>query len=383
MMIAYSQDFKFMSESAEVVDLTDYEMYKLINEDVNRYETEVNGKVITNYCSNFFNYYKTIDEFTRKVITSSEPPFKKKLNSRGGINFDQLALGGYYYLMNVLQIPLPTTHEVSENIKLCFNCYNALNIEPEFIPKYPDRRFPNMKSGIELFIDLVTLMREESKKPEHIKNVRGRKYNSARNYESLKKYVDALFLKYGRLMVVRVDFGYLEKYRSSISLDEAYKHLNRFFNNQRSNKLFKHFKGYIWKIEYTEQKKYHFHLMLFFYGEKVHKDGFKGLNIGKYWNEEITSGQGEYYSCNSNKHRYKKLGIGNIHHTETEKRQTLLEVVKYLAKTDQFLKVKLSSKGRVIGRGVMPDESAIKVRRPRKVLTPGAPQVPNSESLGS
>lgn len=152
-----------------------------------------------------------------------------------------------------------------------------------------------------------------------------------------------------------------------MTLDEANKHMNRMQNNKRNNSMFEHQVGYVCKREHGEEKGVHFHLILAFDGQKVHKDIKRGNKIGKYWAKEITDGKGGYYNCNMNE--YEKKGVGMLDHRDKEKRKVLDEVViSYLCKEDQSADhLKNNSKDRSFTRGTVSKKKSTK-GRPRKEL---------------
>jgi hypothetical protein len=144
---------------------------------------------------------------------------------------------------------------------------------------------------------------------------------------------------------------------SKPTLEDAQRDLNHIFNNMRGNKLFAALVGYIWKLEYGEEKGIHIHFIFFFDGSKVHKDAYLAKLIGEYWRKRIVKyDRGIYHNCNMNKNFYKRCGIGMVSHDDLVKRAHLLDAVKYLTKKDQYLRYKPGKKCRAFGKGNMPPE---------------------------
>jgi hypothetical protein len=195
------------------------------------------------------------------------------------------------------------------------------------------------------------------------------KSRTEKRIKSTKDYMDAVSEKYSKITVVRVDLGYKKPYSKDITLEDANKDINRMFNNMRSKpSIFKDKVAYICKKEYTEDKGLHLHALIVYDGQKVQKDAFKGDEIGKYWNDEITKGKGSYHNCNRNK--YEKNGIGMLDHRDTEKRKILDEkVISYLCKDEQDIGVlKENKKDRAFTRGTLP-KSKGNMGRPRTNAT--------------
>jgi Inovirus Gp2 len=146
--------------------------------------------------------------------------------------------------------------------------------------------------------------------------------------------------------------------------------LKHFQNNRRHNKLFDHMVGHIWALEYGVKKGYHYHLIFFLRGSEAQKDWYFSNQIGKYWEEQITQGRGNFHNCNANKQKYLHLGIGMIDATrpeDAELRVNLRNVVNYLTKNEQILMLKLGAKDKAFGKGRTPEANSNR-GRPRKAV---------------
>ena len=180
------------------------------------------------------------------------------------------------------------------------------------------------------------------------------------------EYTDALIDKCSKLNVIRVDLGYKKPYSDEITFDMAKADLNRMVNNRRGKpSVFDNLVGYMCKKEYTEAKGMHFHPMFFFDGQKVLNDVMKAEQIGEYWVDNITKGNGSYHNCNRNK--YKNNGVGMLEHNDSIKRANLDKAVSYLCKDDHqdIQPVKSNERDRAFTRGTLP-KSKSNAGRPRK-----------------
>ena len=178
---------------------------------------------------------------------------------------------------------------------------------------------------------------------------------SGRNLESVTNYCRDLQDEYSKLLAVRIDLGYNKEHASECSLEEIKKDVKHMLDNRRANRsLFRDQAGYIFKFEDAEEKGPHAHALLFFNGQKVCKDAHLGDQIGKYWNEKITGGNGVFHNCNKN--HYEQCGIGMIDHSDFEKRAILEEkVIGYMLKDEQSIDgIKQTGRERSITRGVPP-----------------------------
>lgn len=192
------------------------------------------------------------------------------------------------------------------------------------------------------------------------------KYN-LRNKRSTDAFIDKLFDTHAKLLPVRVDLGYKSNktvtntvnYPFNCHLPHDYLTrediltnwetlLNKLKWNHRS--LLKELVGYIWKIEYGSDKGVHYHLMLFFNGNRVQKDYYYADELGKLW-LDITGGLGTYFNCSADKNkRYGDNNCLQVTHREDD-RTNLYQAARYLTKFDGFEHIAREfSSGRVFGK---------------------------------
>ncbi len=156
-----------------------------------------------------------------------------------------------------------------------------------------------------------------------------------RNQRRLHGLIDNLFNDYSKLLVIRLDF-YIQKDSEE---DEQYDYMNEAFdrlrNNLRSNRLFEHYITYAARLEYGTSRKWHYHVLFFFDGQRVRDDYGLAKAIGEYWEEVIARRLGNYNSPNMNKHKYRRVGVGMIDYRDEKKIECLKnDVAKYLVKLD-------------------------------------------------
>ena len=119
--------------------------------------------------------------------------------------------------------------------------------------------------------------------------------------ESTKKYIDDLSNNYSKLNFVKPDLSYTKEYSQNVTLEQANKDFKKLLNNTRSKPtVFNGLVGYIVKREFTEEKGVHFHPIFIYDGQKVREDISKAEQIGAYWKNNITKGNGIFHNCNKN-----------------------------------------------------------------------------------
>jgi hypothetical protein len=157
---------------------------------------------------------------------------------------------------------------------------------------------------------------------------------------SMQRYVDALFKRWSRYLVLRIDIHYRQEVAAKKSIKDFQRDFKRLRNNMRHNALFRTLRGLIWVLEAGESRGLHYHLVLFLDGAESHKDAFLADQIGNYW-KQMTGGDGSFHNCNAEKNKYKHLGIGMIRRDDVDKRAVITDkILPYLVKKDQLLHVR-------------------------------------------
>lgn len=166
---------------------------------------------------------------------------------------------------------------------------------------------------------------------QHINPLHNRQQHRQRIVD---EYIDTLFSKYSKLMIVRVDLSYRDPIGRSKTLDEALDDFTHFRNCERKNPDTSNGRvGWIRLLEYGVEKGFHFHYIAFYDGQKHHKDVWKAKTIGQYWIDR-TNGFGDYWNCNAED--YKQKSIGMVNRNDLWKIEHLkLVVVDYLTKVSQ------------------------------------------------
>ena len=181
------------------------------------------------------------------------------------------------------------------------------------------------------------------------------------NKIEVQEYCRSILNKCSRILVARVDLGYLQEYSSRIRVEDIYKDLDILLNRiQNKDGIFKHVIGYIWGVEQGGKSKgFHCHLAIIY--DTAFRDGsaaYWGNKIIALWSE-ITRDYGQGYNC-WNRERVKELrgrdelGIGLIYRRDSTQVTNFIEAMEYLTDHDkrtlQYLRVKPRGR-RVFGKG--------------------------------
>lgn len=179
------------------------------------------------------------------------------------------------------------------------------------------------------------LTQKRFKRREH-----DQRYQTAQQELEVDHYVDAMFDRYARICVIRVDLYYRAEAQARLRVEHVFDDLDRLIAERERNPIFDHETGYICCVEQGEDRGYHIHAAFFFNGAKVSADIYRAQRIGELW-ERITRGQGYFNNCNLDKDKYPdRLGLGLIHRRDLDARADVHYTMRYLVKNDQHLRLK-------------------------------------------
>lgn len=195
---------------------------------------------------------------------------------------------------------------------------------------------------------------------EHKKRVRAFESRAKKNRQSLTEYVQGLFERHQKLLVLRIDLHYGQAYPEKDSADQLRDWFGRMLNNRRTNKIFQGMVGHAAKLEYAPDTGFHLHCMFIYNGSLHRHDGLLGKRLGEYWCYVITDQQGRYFNCSAIKNSYKDVGIGPLHYSQGTDHVGLQKAIDYMTKSELLLRAReLGGTRRGFFRGVLP-------RKPRQ-----------------
>lgn len=256
--------------------------------------------------------------------------------------------------------------------------------EKRFLPSYAreiaDRDFRRLRfvhdkveTINDLFNDFVNEIRLVTKTPSFKKAIKNYKRSASENQRELLAYLEAHSELHSRMMVIRLDLSYKKTEPPKtldalvLLLNEAKNHRSLLLKAMRASWFKDYLLGYVWKLEYGKEKLFHYHFLFLFDGSRIRKDVEIAKMIGDLWSRKITKGKGLYYNCNAKKSFYQKPGIGIIEHDSHEKIANLKnEVISYLTKPDEYIRLLLPNNSRTFGKGEMPKPRESSVGRPRR-----------------
>ena len=369
-----SKKEKYMKETAsQEVGLDLNDIFEGIREDLNIEIDTSTGNPIPVRTTDYGTNLVKLDKAVRDMVASKEPFYEPGVGKTGKVIFKKTKLSKHFDVMNVARGMYKPGCLYSEYLMLFFDTVHKLGMWDERFtaPDAKSSLVPEKKQA-ERCIELLEMLQKEGKTKEFKKRVSSRQEKAASNFKSAMTYENEVFVWRSRILVMRIDFGYLAEYGKVVTLEEAKRDLKHFLNNRRKNAtIFGPMGGYIAKLEYGgDGKGYHFHVVFFFDGAKAIKDTYKVDQMGQYWVNTVTKGKGYYHNCNRDKRKYKYLGIGMVHRDDVEKRGNLSKAIEYLTKKDLCFKLDMAE-GRLFFKGGKPPNNLTGVGRPPKKSTEG------------
>lgn len=298
-----------------------------------------------------------IEHFVREVTISNEPAFSLGDVRAGRTRVIKHPLALYFNETTDLYQLYTPEYEYSAHVSLFFQCCFALDLGKECFLD-PLRYTSRQTRQFELFNELISLIRTESRSDRFKSLLRYKDEKPKRRQESAEDFIRKILHKRSRVEVLRIDFSYRYDLAGDITAADAKADLARFLGNRRHKQsLFRNYLGSLWKLEWAPLKGFHFHLLFFFKEINLGQDAHWAFKLISYW-KSITKGKGIGFNCNEKKEQYQRLGIGRLDRSDHAKLKILFEdVVSYIVKSDQFLRAVRFGNDRCFGTSVPPIKS--------------------------
>ncbi|EJD9017060.1 inovirus-type Gp2 protein [Salmonella enterica subsp. enterica serovar Newport] len=148
----------------------------------------------------------------------------------------------------------------------------------------------------------------------------------------LRRHQNQLFERYSKLLMLRVDFSYLQDSDSHGKGDIHSTVADITLLIQRSGDI-NGLVGYAWVLEQTEQHGYHIHAVFYLNGQKHRRAWTVFEALRDTW-KYVTWGEGHTYRCEPKEH-YRVRGEWVTAHDDTGGRKGMQYILSYLSKQAQ------------------------------------------------
>ena len=316
---------------------------------------------------------KLIEPLVVEVIGSNERLFSAFQRVNGSLTFKSSSTGTRLLKIltrgqNEYACYFPT-HELNPYIELLFSCARKFN-NPLFFSSFRGVRSSEVMEAVEALNGLVATIRQAASAQNFKSLVRGFSKASNKRSKSLDAYIDALFEKHSRLVVIRLDLSYESnvfhrKQNLQDSMLQVKQDWARMQRDLHKGVPIQALLGFACKLEYGSSKGFHFHLLVFYDGATYRKDVALAKLLGEHWKNTVTTGSGRYFNCNNQASKYRYPGVGIISYFDTDIIKNLKgRVASYLAKVDYWVRFSPEC-GRAFFRANMPKLNSVKKGRPR------------------
>lgn len=308
-----------------------------------------------------------IEQYVRDICSSDALAWKWQIRKGGRVIPERLYLSRYSGLFNAfIECLWFDHHAINHAPGLCSTILWEAMETLHFREAYSER--PMAPSGVRGLMnwELENRLIEQVRIKAQGKGLKRSDYeqqrNCRRNYDSGVKFVDEIFDLYSRLQVARIDLYYQTQFKSELTLKRAQDDLQRLWGLRRTKQFSEIWVGFMWGLEYTDQQRFHYHVILFFDGSETRRPHYYAGLIGRHWKDVATGGQGHAHVCYPDEYKFSYLG--EIEAIALAKRELLLqEGVDYLTKCEQLLPITLE-KVRTFGTSELPKKTSA-VGRPR------------------
>lgn len=311
-----------------------------------------------------FGRLALIDKFVRKVLTSNDAGYIETTGSTGRNTWvPQQWIEPYR--RSVTAMISPEMHERFDVRNVFVDIFlhacdelKILDWSSHLLQQHGVKREANALA----FNEFIATIRRLSKRPPYPSKIWHAENDHRKNFTSCVAFIEKLFTDWSRYAVVRVDLAYRKEHASDVFTVDARTDMARLLNRMRHGKrvkgecrerdLFADAAGYVWKLEYGEDRLLHFHCFFFFKKKNGAQAGYWAQQIGQYWVEVITKGRGTFHNCNYRWYGHPDEGIGEVNRNDASKREKLIGAVSYLFEPEQCLPIRKSDpRWRTFGKG--------------------------------
>lgn len=381
-----------LSSASGQFTLSDFDLLQQIqfDQEYTFISDENNQQIVRHHMDNIVAPILKKIEIVQIIMKSTAPIVSIQRVKQSGLK-DRLHLKYIHKLNRLMPNLFELLHSVTpDEIQSGFECaafdYALSQLTPEELNELESRGIGSsvFEEAIQPFVNALNhfadSVRSYLNSPEIKRKIRDRDINCRSRKSRCVELVQALLLKYSKILVVRVDFA-LKRERETLlknayNLKEIHSKydlvylktcIEKLLNNQRHNPFMQDVIGYILRFEYSVRTGFHVHAYFMFDSNKHREDISIAQGIAKLWNEKITGGQGTTYICNMKKDSYRNCAIGIIHYADIQKQHYLFKTFDYICKSDQLFAF-TNMKGARRFQLSEPPEKTTNAGRPRKQI---------------
>jgi hypothetical protein len=203
----------------------------------------------------------------------------------------------------------------------------------------------------EAFNTLFGKISENLGSTEFARRSKSHRRGVTRNVKSALAVEQKAFRDPGQRYVLMLRLGFNERYQREPMLKEIKRCRGDLLNNRRSNTLLRGIVGYIWWLHDGEMTGLQLHLIII-YAPQSSTDTIAS-QIGEYWKNNITDGNGTYWFCTaymaSRTNDGYLTGVGEIDRDDDLARAALRGLLCRMVEAQQVMKMKCNDRSHLFG----------------------------------
>jgi hypothetical protein len=298
-------------------------------------------------------------------ITSPAFTFSKR---NGAISVCSRRLSAFFLVINAVLEDYSDRYVYSPRVRVFFDACKKLRIAPGKFAFGKEHKI-DLQSGkcyATLFNELIEMIRYLCSRRCFRIALKRHERNVLRRKAKAIMWEREMFEWRSRHRFISLVLAYKAEHRSQITPEIIQRHRKYLLDDRRSVPLLAGIKGYVWKLEEGDKTGLHLHILIS-YMTKEGRDIEVGNQLGDYWVHVITDGMGSFRNSNiglDTRGYIKNITLGDVNHNDTSEREGLRTLLNYLAKSEQYLKRKQSTRVRTFGMSQPPKK--VKSGRPRQ-----------------
>ena len=269
-------------------------------------------------------------------------------------------------LINTLNADVPTIrgffsfHEFNPYFELIVRHARERDLDRGLILRAADTKEAITRAN-DVLHGFVNALREVGQSTKFKEKLRSFQRNPNKNYQSLNRYLRKTLAHHTKINICRLDLSYQRDASSLITIPHMMPsqtvkaHREAFLKLLKKSEVSEHLIGYAWKMEGSALKGCLHHMVLVLDGASISKQSKINEALQKIWNE-VTEGNGLLVDCSTLTPSYKSEGTGLVEHSNKDAWAMIRKICVYMAKTDNYLKLKLPDGGRSFGRAEVIDK---------------------------
>lgn len=342
-----------------------------------------------------------VSNLIRRVLYDQTTHFSVVESRSGRVTEKNTPVGNQLYALVNKGLALQVDWHIRYSLNPYFQLYtsrlaslhHALNYGSEFsgLDIYKQR-----KRRAEILNAAIQLARTEAQSPAFKTQIKTLQRNINKKRQGLEEYFDGIFEAGRSVHMMRIELFYdkkeietqaikskssktISKFIQSLkpfveeeadrrekpssngfSTDEIIKHKEKFLSIVKSG-LTPHLLGYVWKLDYTFEIGFRYHVILCFDTSSIFSREQIREILNNVWRHQVTGGRGRCYFYPEGEKDHRGCGTGLMSRESPDFDENIATMIKYMTRPELYLRLELPNKGKIFGRSYIKSNRASEV----------------------